>query len=167
LIGISGAPALVDGGYVTVPTLRMYDPKGTWLAEGHGVEPDIAVTEDPTALAKGTDPQFDRAIKEVTDRMAKQPATPPRPAYEKRVPGGGKLRRELLVTEQRRLDGLLELGHAGGIDLQRLEISVMVEVDLIVHNKSPHPGRANGKVGVGDFSLNSYDLHTVAGRNRP
>jgi tricorn protease len=68
----------------------MYDPKGTWFAEGHGVEPDIPVGEDPTALAKGSDPQLDRAIKEVTDRIAKQPATPPRPAYEKRVPGGGK-----------------------------------------------------------------------------
>ena len=34
LIGISGAPPLVDGGNVTVPTFRMYDPKGTWFAEG-------------------------------------------------------------------------------------------------------------------------------------
>ncbi|HEU4927242.1 MAG TPA: S41 family peptidase, partial [Vicinamibacterales bacterium] len=88
LIGISGSPALVDGGNVTVPTFRMYDPKGTWFAEGHGVEPDIAVPEDPTALAKGTDPQLERAIKEVTDRVAKQPPTPARPGYEKRVPGG-------------------------------------------------------------------------------
>jgi tricorn protease len=90
LIGISGSPALTDGGGVTVPTFRMYDRKGTWFAEGHGVEPDILVGEDPTALAKGGDPQLERAIKEVTDRIAKQPATPARPAYEKRVPGGGK-----------------------------------------------------------------------------
>ncbi len=86
LIGISGAPTLVDGGGVTVPTFRMFDPKGTWFAEGHGVEPDIKVDEDPTALAKGTDPQLERAIKEVMDRIAKQPAKPSRPAYEKRVP---------------------------------------------------------------------------------
>jgi hypothetical protein len=39
---------------------------------------------------QGSDPQLERAIKEVMDRIAKQPATPPRPAYEKRVPGGGK-----------------------------------------------------------------------------
>jgi tricorn protease len=90
LIGISGSPALTDGGNVTVPTFRMYDPKGTWFAEGHGVEPDIAVAEDPSALAKGTDPQLERAIKEVTDRVAKQPAMPTRPAYEKRVPGGSR-----------------------------------------------------------------------------
>ena len=87
LIGISGAPGLVDGGNVTVPTFRMYDPKGTWFAEGHGVEPDIKVEEDPTQLAKGTDLQLERAIKEVTERLAKTTAPPPRPAYERRIPG--------------------------------------------------------------------------------
>jgi tricorn protease len=89
LIGISGAPGLADGGNVTVPTFRMYDPKGTWFPEGVGVEPDIRVEEDPTQLAKGNDPQLERAIKEVMDRIAKQPKTPTRPAYEKRVPKGG------------------------------------------------------------------------------
>jgi tricorn protease len=88
LIGISGSPALVDGGGVTVPTFRMYDPKGVWFAEGHGVEPDIKVDEDPSALAKGTDPQLDRAIDEVMRRVREQPATPPRPAYERRAGSG-------------------------------------------------------------------------------
>jgi tricorn protease len=86
LIGISGSPALVDGGAVTVPTFRMYDPKGTWFAEGHGVEPDIAVEEDPTALANGKDPQLERAIAEVMDRVRKLPPVPGRPPYEKRIP---------------------------------------------------------------------------------
>jgi tricorn protease len=86
LIGISGAPALADGGSVTVPTFRMYDPKGHWFAEGHGVEPDIPVDEDPTKLAKGIDPQLERAIKEVSERAAKAPKPPARPAPEKRIP---------------------------------------------------------------------------------
>ena len=34
LIGISGAPSLIDGGGVTVPTFRMYNPDGTWFKEG-------------------------------------------------------------------------------------------------------------------------------------
>jgi tricorn protease len=89
LIGISGAPSLVDGGGITVPTFRMYDPKGQWFAEGHGVEPDIQVEENPTDLAKGKDPQLARAIKEVTSSMAKETTTPTRPAYERRVPKGG------------------------------------------------------------------------------
>jgi len=86
LIGISGAPALADGGNVTVPTFRMYDPKGQWFAEGHGVEPDIPVDDDPAQLAAGKDPQLARAIKEVLERAAKAPKAPARPAYEKRVP---------------------------------------------------------------------------------
>jgi tricorn protease len=91
LIGISGAPTLVDGGNVTVPTFRMYDPKGNWFAEGHGVDPDIEVVDDPAQLASGTDPQLARAIKEVQDRIAKAPKSPTRPAPETRVPkkGGG------------------------------------------------------------------------------
>jgi tricorn protease len=86
LIGISGAPALVDGGSISVPTFRMYDPKGNWFREGHGVDPDIEVIEDPSALANGTDPQLARAIKEVQDRIAKAPKPPTRPAPEVRVP---------------------------------------------------------------------------------
>jgi tricorn protease len=85
LIGISGVPELVDGGVVTVPTFRMFDPKGTWFAEGHGVEPDIRVGEDPTALAKGADPQLERAIEEVTRALGAYPSAPDRPAYEKRT----------------------------------------------------------------------------------
>jgi tricorn protease len=59
------------------------------VRRGHGVDPDIKVDEDPTALAKGTDPQLERAIKEVTDRLAKETTPPARPAYERRIPKGG------------------------------------------------------------------------------
>jgi tricorn protease len=90
LIGISGTPPLMDGGAVTAPTFRMYDPKGRWFAEGHGVEPDIEVPEDPAALAKGSDPQLQRAIKEVLDRAAQEPPVPARPPYEKRTPSADK-----------------------------------------------------------------------------
>jgi len=73
LIGISGAPGLIDGGYVTVPTFRMYNPDGSWFEEGYGVEPDIEVPEDPTPLAKGNDPQLERAIREVMQQLPQQP----------------------------------------------------------------------------------------------
>ena len=85
LIGISGVPGLIDGGYVTVPTFRMYNPDGTWFKEGHGVDPDIVVPEDPTALAQGKDPQLERAIQEVLNKIkAGKPALPARPAKEDR-----------------------------------------------------------------------------------
>ncbi len=86
LIGISGAPSLVDGGGITVPTFRMYDPKGAWFAEGHGVDPDIPVDDDPSQIAKGTDPQLQRAIDEINKRIAAAPRPPVQPAYEKRIP---------------------------------------------------------------------------------
>ena len=86
LIGISGTPGLVDGGGVTVPSFRMFDPKGQWFAEGHGVDPDIAVPEDPSQLAKGTDPQLERAIEEVMRNVRAMTPDPKRPGYEKRVP---------------------------------------------------------------------------------
>ena len=86
LIGISGSPDLIDGGGVTVPTFRMYDPKGQWFAEGHGVDPDIRVDEDPTAQAKGTDAQLERAIEEVMSQLKSTTAAPSKPAYERRVP---------------------------------------------------------------------------------
>ncbi len=85
LIGITGAPPFIDGGGMTVPTFRMYDPDGTWFAEGHGVEPDILVPEDPGQLSRGTDVQLERAIEEVMNRIQQNPpAKPERPAYEDR-----------------------------------------------------------------------------------
>src|SRR6266705_2819505 len=47
LIGITGTPPLVDGGNVTVPTFGIYSTKGEWIIEGHGIEPAIAVVDDP------------------------------------------------------------------------------------------------------------------------
>ena len=86
LIGITGAPSLIDGGVVTVPTFRMYNPDGTWFKEGHGVEPDIEVKEDPTALAKGVDPQLEAAIEQVMKQIqAKGPIHPKEPKREDRV----------------------------------------------------------------------------------
>jgi tricorn protease len=85
LIGISGVPQLIDGGSITVPTFRMYNPDGTWFKEGHGVDPDIEVPEDLTAMAKGTDPQLEKAITEVKDLIKKKGFTrPKKPSVENR-----------------------------------------------------------------------------------
>jgi len=84
LIGISGAPELVDGGNVTVPTFRMYDVRGQWFAEGVGVSPDIAVDDDPSQLVRGRDPQLERAIQEVMNKLPTAVKAPARPARERR-----------------------------------------------------------------------------------
>lgn len=86
LIGVSGAPVLIDGGSVTVPTFRMYNPDGTWFAEGHGVEPDIPVPEDLSAMAKGIDPQLQKAIEEIKKEIKEKGfQKPKRPAPQKRA----------------------------------------------------------------------------------
>jgi len=86
LIGISGVPGLVDGGGVTVPTFRMYNPDGTWFQEGHGVDPDIAVPEDLSMMAKGKDPQLQKGIEEIKNLLKTKGYKPPaRPALEKKA----------------------------------------------------------------------------------
>jgi tricorn protease len=85
LIGISGVPPLVDGGRVTVPTFGIYSTDGRWIVEGHGVDPDIEVVDDPSLMQNGGDPQLERAIEEVTKRLAENPPKrPAKPAYPNR-----------------------------------------------------------------------------------
>jgi tricorn protease len=85
LIGISGMPNLIDGGSITAPTFRMYNPDGSWFKEGHGVDPDIAVDEDLGSMAKGVDPQLERAIAEIKKELKEKGYTAPKqPGYEKR-----------------------------------------------------------------------------------
>lgn len=85
LVGLSGNPPLVDGADVTVPTFAFYKPNGTWAVEGHGVDPDIEVIDDPALMQNGADPQLDAAIKQMEDELKRAPFTPAkRPAYPDR-----------------------------------------------------------------------------------
>jgi tricorn protease len=81
LVGILGFPALMDGGRVTAPDLAIFTEDG-WVVENVGVPPDIEVEQDPAAVAKGQDPQLDRAIEEVLAELKKNPA----PSALKRPP---------------------------------------------------------------------------------
>jgi len=85
LVGISGNPGLIDGGSVTVPTFAFYEVDGTWGVEGHGVEPDIEVIDDPALMVDGGDPQLDAAIRHMLAELERNPyKPPPRPAYPDR-----------------------------------------------------------------------------------
>jgi tricorn protease len=86
LIGISGTPNLVDGGNVTAPSFAIYSTSGEWIIESHGVDPDIDVVDDPALMAKGVDPQLERAIQEVSKSLETAPKRPKAPAYPKRIP---------------------------------------------------------------------------------
>jgi len=86
LIGPSVGHRLIDGGFFTAPPGRLFRNDGRWFAEGHGVEPDIAVTDHPGELARGIDPQLEAAIDELLRRIeADPPATPAVPAQEHRA----------------------------------------------------------------------------------
>ncbi|NOS69049.1 MAG: peptidase S41 [Verrucomicrobia bacterium] len=74
LIGITGAPGLVDGGAVTVPTFGIYSKTGEWIIESYGVDPDIEVVDDPGEMARGGDPQLDRAVFEVMKAIRQTPS---------------------------------------------------------------------------------------------
>lgn len=73
LIGITGAPPLVDGGSVTVPTFGIYSRDREWIIEGYGVDPDIEVVDDPGLMARGGDPQLERGVAEILEALRQNP----------------------------------------------------------------------------------------------
>lgn len=69
LIGIAVNPPLIDGGRLTVPYFRFFDPQGRWRIENEGVAPDIVVGLDPIASNRGEDTQLERAIEEILRQL--------------------------------------------------------------------------------------------------
>lgn len=91
LVGPATGHTLIDGGGITVPDARLYGPDGKWFAEGYGVTPTIEVWDDPAQLAKGIDPQLNRAVEEVMKLLKINPRKlAPRPAFENRSAKGIK-----------------------------------------------------------------------------
>ena len=87
VIGISGRGPLLDGGQVFVPEFGNNDAQGQWSVEGHGVDPDIEVDNDPKSVIEGRDPQLERGIAEVLKAMAERPQPlPSRPADPVKTP---------------------------------------------------------------------------------
>ncbi|MBL9121683.1 MAG: PD40 domain-containing protein [Phycisphaerae bacterium] len=85
LVGISGNPGLIDGGRVTVPTFGFYETDGTWGIEGHGVDPDIEVLDDPALMKNDGDPQLDKAIEHLLEELKTKSFVPvPKPKYPNR-----------------------------------------------------------------------------------
>jgi tricorn protease len=65
--------ALIDGGTVTAPDNAVFDPiNNKWVAENTGVPPDIDIRQDAASLAKGGDPQLERAVKEALKLLEQQ-----------------------------------------------------------------------------------------------
>jgi tricorn protease len=91
VIGIRNPLPLIDGGQLFRPEFAPYSKEGRgWVIEGHGVDPDIVVDNDPAREFKGEDQQLDRAIQEVQAEMkTKGYELPPIPPFPNRNPATG------------------------------------------------------------------------------
>lgn len=83
VVGIRGSLPLVDGGYLRRPEFASYNVEGTeWIIEGHGVEPDIYVDNDPIKEFEGIDQQLERAIEVILEELKTGEKTlPPPPPF--------------------------------------------------------------------------------------
>jgi len=77
VVGISDTGPLLDGGTVFVPMQGTNSEKGEWVIEGHGVDPDIEVENDPKSVIAGRDLQLERAVAEVMKKIEAEPRTLP------------------------------------------------------------------------------------------
>ena len=91
VIGIRDPLPLTDGGLFFKPEFAPYSTKGKeWIIEGHGVDPDIVVDNDPAKEFHGEDQQLDRAIQEIKEELkTKRYDIPPVPPYPNRSKASG------------------------------------------------------------------------------
>ncbi len=70
VVGIRGSLPLLDGGTLHKPEFASYAADGSeWIIEGHGVDPDIVVDNDPAKEYAGEDQQLDRAIQHILNEL--------------------------------------------------------------------------------------------------
>ena len=70
VVGIRQSLPFIDGGYLNRPEFASYNTEGTeWIIEGHGVEPDIYVDNDPAKEYDGIDEQLNTAIEHLLELM--------------------------------------------------------------------------------------------------
>jgi tricorn protease len=91
VVGIRDPLPLTDGGNLFKPEFAPYSKDGKgWIIEGHGVDPDILVDNDPSKEFRGEDQQLDRAIQEMQAELkTKRYDLPPIPPYPDRNPAKG------------------------------------------------------------------------------
>ena len=78
-VGSGNGYAMLDGGTVYIPNYGEWVPEGKWVIEGTGATPDLEVEEDPAALMAGRDPQLDKAIEYLKQKLTAEPVVHPTP----------------------------------------------------------------------------------------
>jgi tricorn protease len=83
VVGINASLPFLDGGYLEKPEFGPYSPEGNWVIEGHGVDPDIVLENDPSHQYNGIDDQLNKAIEVILEDLKTQekdvPQVPPFP----------------------------------------------------------------------------------------
>jgi len=80
VVGITDHGPLIDGGRVNVPEFAYANAQGQWAVEGHGVDPDITVDNDPKDVIEGRDPQLERGVAELLKKLEERTPTLPQHA---------------------------------------------------------------------------------------
>ncbi len=72
--GIRGSLPFIDGGDLRKPEYGKYSKDGkNWIIEGHGVDPDIVIDNNPADEFKGIDAQLDKAIEVILEQLKNYP----------------------------------------------------------------------------------------------
>jgi tricorn protease len=80
VVGISNSLPFIDGGDLRKPEFAPYAKDGkSWIMEGHGVDPDIVVDNDPAREFRGEDQQLDKAIEVILEELRTKGQTLPPP----------------------------------------------------------------------------------------
>ncbi|MBU2651321.1 MAG: PDZ domain-containing protein, partial [Bacteroidetes bacterium] len=69
VVGIRGSLPFIDGGSLQKPEFSTFDLEGKWAIEGHGVDPDIIVDNDPAKEYAGEDQQLNKAIEVILEEI--------------------------------------------------------------------------------------------------
>jgi tricorn protease len=79
VVGIDGSLRFTDGGQLFKPEFAPFAKDGkSWIIEGHGVDPDIVVDNDPTKELHGEDQQLDKAIEVILEDLKTQAVPMPK-----------------------------------------------------------------------------------------
>jgi len=89
VVGYSGTVPVVDGGSIVTPSYAPYAADGSgFIIEGHGVEPNIELENDPYKEYMGEDQQLNKAIEVSVDKLKTErqeiPAIPAFPDKSKK-----------------------------------------------------------------------------------
>jgi tricorn protease len=77
MIWLTSSNTMADGGLASAGEFGVFDAKGNWLIEGHGVEPDIVVDNPPHETFLGEDRQLRAAVDHLKKLIAEQPVDVP------------------------------------------------------------------------------------------